>query len=252
MKRNDRVLFLFDVDGVLCRSREKVGKEMLRMLEELRKRVVIGFVSGSDLEKQKEQIGSNVLELFDYGFPENGTIFYRHEELVSTSSIVDYLTEDRYKKVLRIILRSLSDVECPVKRGNFVELRNGMINVSPIGRRCSKEERREFHLFDRKHGVRNRLCLDWKEDLKEYGLECSIGGEISIDIFPDGWDKSYCLRHIQEATIVFFGDMVEKGGNDYEVFHHPRVNGIRCNGCEETMNRVIEELERLGIDRIVF
>lgn len=35
------------------------------------------------------------------------------------------------------------------------------------------------------------------------------GGQISIDVFPDGWDKRYCLRHVENdgyKTIYFFGD----------------------------------------------
>ena len=33
-------------------------------------------------------------------------------------------------------------------RGTFIEFRNGMMNVSPIGRNCSQEERDEFEKFD--------------------------------------------------------------------------------------------------------
>ena len=32
----------------------------------------IGFVGGSDLKKAREQLGDDVLQRFDYGFPENG------------------------------------------------------------------------------------------------------------------------------------------------------------------------------------
>ena len=34
-------------------------------------------------------------------------------------------------------------------RGTFVEFRNGMINVSPIGRNCSYPERLEFEKYDK-------------------------------------------------------------------------------------------------------
>ena len=33
-------------------------------------------------------------------------------------------------------------------RGTFIEFRNGMLNVSPIGRSCSQEERIEFYELD--------------------------------------------------------------------------------------------------------
>lgn len=33
-------------------------------------------------------------------------------------------------------------------RGTFIEFRSGLINVSPIGRNCSQEERKAFHKYD--------------------------------------------------------------------------------------------------------
>lgn len=39
-------------------------------------------------------------------------------------------------------------------RGTFIEFRNGMLNVSPIGRSCTQEERKEFYELDQvKHTV---------------------------------------------------------------------------------------------------
>ena len=33
-------------------------------------------------------------------------------------------------------------------RGTFVEFRNGMLNICPVGRTCSRQERNEFAEFD--------------------------------------------------------------------------------------------------------
>lgn len=35
------------------------------------------------------------------------------------------------------------------RRGTFIEFRNGMINISPIGRSCTAEERIEFSEIDK-------------------------------------------------------------------------------------------------------
>ena len=50
-------LILFDVDGTLTPARKQIEPEMLTTLEQLNlnENVHIGFVGGSDLEKQKEQ-----------------------------------------------------------------------------------------------------------------------------------------------------------------------------------------------------
>ena len=62
--------------------------------------------------------------------------------------------EERLKKLINFCLHYIADLEIPIKRGTFLEYRNGMINVSPIGRNCSNEERNEFEEFDKAAGVR--------------------------------------------------------------------------------------------------
>ena len=53
-REDPSTLALFDVDGTLTPARLSVSDEMLKTLAELRKKVVIGFVGGSDLAKQVE------------------------------------------------------------------------------------------------------------------------------------------------------------------------------------------------------
>ena len=48
-----------------------------------------------------------------------------------------------------------------------------------------------------------------REEFADYGLQLSIGGQISFDVFPKGWDKTYCLKHVENdgyKEIHFFGD----------------------------------------------
>ena len=69
-------------------------------------------------------------------------------------------------------------------------------------------------------------------------LKYSIGGQISFDVFPQGWDKTYCLNHIPEGLfdeIHFFGDKTFAGGNDYEIFVHPRVQGHTTTSPADTI-----------------
>ena len=41
-------------------------------------------------------------------------------------------------------------------------------------------------------------------------IQFSIGGQISVDIFPEGWDKTYCLQFVENKydEIHFFGDKI--------------------------------------------
>lgn len=57
--RNSRILALFDVDGTLTVARKTATLQMIQRLQKLRERIVIGVVGGSDLVKQKEQLGDD-------------------------------------------------------------------------------------------------------------------------------------------------------------------------------------------------
>lgn len=69
----------------------------------------------------------------------------------------------------------MSKIKLPVKRGNFVEFRSGMINISPVGRSCSKSERSEFEEYDKIHKIRKKFIESIKENLPDIGLTYSIG-----------------------------------------------------------------------------
>ena len=83
-----------------------------------------------------------------------------------------------------------------------------MMNVSPIGRNCSKDERNEFEEYDRTAGVRQAFVERLRQEFADLNLKFSIGGQISFDVFPQGWDKSFCLKFVENRydVIHFWGD----------------------------------------------
>ncbi|KAJ8094663.1 Phosphomannomutase 1 [Marasmius tenuissimus] len=239
-------LVLFDVDGPLTLARQPAQPEVIEVLKELRKKVVIGFVGGSDLVKISEQLsvnGEKALDLFDYGFAENGLTAYRLGQPIESQSFIKFLGEEKYKPLVNFILHYVADLDIPIKRGTFVEFRNGMINVSPIGRNATIAERLEFNEYDKVHGIRPAFIKVLKEKFPDYGLTYSIGGQISFDIFPHGWDKTYALRHVEHEgfeEIHFFGDKTSPGGNDYEIFSDPRTIGHTVVNYKETIGKLRE------------
>eukprot|EP01112_Ceratiomyxa_fruticulosa_P004303 TRINITY_DN1479_c0_g1_i3.p1 TRINITY_DN1479_c0_g1~~TRINITY_DN1479_c0_g1_i3.p1 ORF type:complete len:248 (+),score=48.68 TRINITY_DN1479_c0_g1_i3:113-856(+) len=221
--REDTIV-LFDVDGTLTKPRNAATPEMKEMLAELRKRVNVGVVGGSDLNKIREQLGS--ISEFDYVFSENGLMAHKDGNLFYTESFKNFMGEEKIKAFVNFTLRYLSEIDIPVKRGTFIEFRNGMLNISPIGRNCSQSERDDFERYDKVHGVRAAMVTALQNKFPEFGLKYSIGGQISFDVFPLGWDKTYCLRHLPEDKykhVFFFGDKTMVGGNDYEISVHPRI-----------------------------
>ena len=185
-----------------------------------------------------------MLKDFDYVFSENGLVAYKNAELIAVQSLSKYLGEEKLKEVLNFMLSYLSSIEdIPLKRGTFIEFRNGMLNVSPIGRNCSQTERDDFEKHDLKVGIRKKFVEALKERFHDLDLVYSIGGQISFDVFPRGWDKTYCLRYVQDDfdEIHFFGDKTFEGGNDYEIYVHPGTIGHSVTGPEDTI-RILQEL----------
>jgi phosphomannomutase len=239
-----KTLVLFDVDGTLTPPRGQITPSMSHFLEDLQSSTLtIGIVGGSDLPKQKEQLGENVLNLYPWNFSQNGLVAYKNGELLAAQSLSLHLGEDNIQRIINWTLKYLSSVEIPIKRGTFIEYRTGMLNISPIGRNCSREERDDFERYDYIHKIREKMVNMMKCEFKDLDLTFSIGGQISFDVFPKGWDKTYCLRFVEHQgfdEIHFFGDKTAVGGNDYEIFMDERTIGHTVVGWEDTMRQCRE------------
>lgn len=65
------------------------------------------------------------------------------------------------------------------------------------------------------------------------------GGQISFDVFPNGWDKTYCLKYVEGYDeIHFFGDKTEQGGNDHEIYESDLTVGHRVTSPEDTVGQL--------------
>jgi phosphomannomutase len=108
---------------------------------------------------------------------------YENGKLIHTQNLAKHLGEEKLKNVINSCLHYIAvsrvflyiafswcdgegtqDLDIPLKRGTFVEFRKGMLNVSPIGRNCSQEERVEFEKYDQVcihclHASVGRMCI---------------------------------------------------------------------------------------------
>uniref|UniRef100_A0AC35TP12 Phosphomannomutase n=1 Tax=Rhabditophanes sp. KR3021 TaxID=114890 RepID=A0AC35TP12_9BILA len=242
-KNTSKHLLLFDVDGTLTLSRKKILPEHWSYWKDLSKNHSLGIVGGSDFNKICDQLNVSKDELFQtfhHVFPENGLTGYIYGQEIPKQSLLSFLGEDKYAGLINYVFELFSTVQIPKKRGNFVELRNGMVNISPIGRDCSQEERDEFAVYDAKHHIRNKIVEKLREKFEDYNLDFTIGGQISIDIFPLGWDKTFCLQYIENTfeSIHFFGDRTDPGGNDHALYNDRRVKGTKVTSPAETITFV--------------
>ena len=99
-----------------------------------------------------------VINDYDYVFVENGLVAWKDGEVVGKANLRTELGEEKLKQIINFCLHYIADLDIPIKRGTFLEFRNGMLNVSPIGRNCNQEERDEFEQFDKQANTR----YDWE------------------------------------------------------------------------------------------
>lgn len=239
------VICLFDVDGTITDPRQVIKPEMQEFLDRLKKKVTVGLVGGSDLAKILEQLGGDhAINKFDYIFSENGLVTHKNGELIFEENLVKYLGEEKLQKFVNFCLDYMSKLTLPFKRGTFIETRKGMINIAPCGRNASKQERDMFEAYDKEHKVRAKFIEALKANFGQDDFYYSIGGQISFDVFPNGWDKRFCLTQVQAdgfEKIYFFGDKTFEGGNDHEIFNDPRTVGFTVTSPENT-RQVVSEL----------
>lgn len=242
------ILLLFDIDGTLTFPRSLIEPDFEKFLyEKVKPRATMGIVGGADLEKMFEQMnGQRILKEFDFIFPENGLVQIENGVEVGKESIQRLLGEETLHRFISYALRYVADLKLPFKRGTFLEFRNGMMNICPCGRQCSRSERAIFAAYDKEHNIREKMIADLKREFHDVDLTYSIGGQISFDVYPHGWDKTFCLRHVTQdrfnfKEIHFFGDKTEKGGNDYEIFIDPRTIGHKVETPHDT-RRILENM----------
>lgn len=244
-QRDTSTICLFDVDGTLTPNRQRIKPDVENFLVELRKKVLVGLVGGSDFVKIAEQMGNHedLLERFDYLFAENGLVAYKGSTQIGQQSLKKHVGDELLQKLINFALGYMSRLVLPCKRGTFVEFRSSMINLCPVGRSCSQEERDEFGKYDEEHKIRVKFVEALRAEFPDSGLNFAIGGQISIDVFPIGWDKRICLPFLEKdniKTIHFFGDKTAKGGNDYEIFEDSRTIGHTVVSPDDTVRQLKE------------
>lgn len=111
---------------------------MMELLRQLRKKVAIGVVGGSDFVKVAEQLstgGANrtwlfhvpdiyllngvfvpVIDEFDFAFAENGLTAYKLGKQLPSESFIRFLGEEKYRPLVNFMLHYIADLDIPLKR----------------------------------------------------------------------------------------------------------------------------------------
>lgn len=147
------------------------------MIEILRKLINLGFkisvIGGGTFNHINYQIYP-VKDMIEYIFTENGTIIHDRNKCIKALSLKDELNDIQTNLLINKILKLLSSIELPFKRGTFIEYRNGLINIAPIGRNCTLEERSLFVEFNNKNNVLKQLKNDIENFIEANKMDLSV------------------------------------------------------------------------------
>ena len=190
--------------------------------------------------------------LFNAYYTENGLVTYDKDlNIIHQKSMKELLGSEKYNNLIKFLLDYIDKAEVPFKVGNFLDERSAVINASPVGNPITNEQREEYRKWENEHHTSEKMRKACEDKFgKEYQLRFTKGGIKSFDIFPVGWDKTYCLKFIKGYdNILFFGDNTYPGGADYDLAIDERITkGINVKGPEVTINKVnnlLKEIESL-------
>ena len=242
-------IYIFDVDGTLTPSRLRMTEEFAKFFDKWSSKNKYYLVTGSDLDKTKEQVPIAYIDKAEAIFTCCGNEMWLGDKQVLTKpfkppeDLLDYL-----QKLVN------SELNYPVKTGNHIEDRGSLLNFSIVGRDCTLIQRLDYYRYDKQ--------MNERKDIADYimkkwpDLDAVIGGQISIDIYPKGNDKSQVLERVfdfhefpdeDELTneYIFIGDGIENGGNDFPLAQlmdkKDNCSTFQIDGWEHTM-QILENL----------
>ena len=199
--------FIFDVDGTLTESRQQINLSFEAYMIKFCCKYDVYLVTGSDRAKTVEQVGLDIYNRSKRVYNCSGADVYEKDHNVYKS---DWKPS---RKLINFLSDELDFSTFPHKTGNHIEHRPGGINFSILGRgQDSMKYRKEYVKWD--INTTERILMSDRIKSEFPDLNIQIGGQTGLDISDS--DKSQILRDFNsEDELVFFGDMMKEGQNDY-------------------------------------
>tara|TARA_R110001599_G_scaffold170145_1_gene360234 strand:+ start:204 stop:926 length:723 start_codon:yes stop_codon:yes gene_type:complete len=219
-------VYLFDIDGTLTPPRQKMDESFAEFFLPFAKENIVYLATGSDIEKAREQVDQRILMMCQGVFTCSGNEFWERGKKVYSNEFYPR------PKLITFLEQCVKDSDYHTKTGNHLEYRNGMLNFSVVGRNATTDQRAAYVEWDERKKERWAVAITLLAHAEEFGdIDVSIGGEISIDIYPKGKDKSQAvskIRQLHDLSIVFMGDRMEPNGNDYPAAKALRAGDTAC------------------------
>lgn len=232
-------LIVFDLDGTLAESKSSVDAEMATWLHTLLGIVKVAVISGGDWPQFEKQLLSNLprgerlvnLSLL----PTCGTKFFRYADDWGKIYSEDFTADEKEKIIssLRSALH-LAGYKAEKVWGEVIEDRGSQITFSALGQRAPLEAKNKWDPYFTK---RKKIKAILDTFIPEFSVR--MGGTTSIDVTKSGIDKAYGIKKLRDILgvslqqMIFIGDALLVGGNDYPV-EEAGVDCIPVRGPSET------------------
>lgn len=214
-------LIVFDLDGTLAESKSSLDDEMAGLLHDLLGVVKVAVISGGDWPQFEKQLLSKLppdsclvnLSLL----PTCGTKFYQYTGDWKKLYAEDF-TADEKEKIIGAFHKALDQTGFKAEKvwGEVIEDRGSQITFSALGQQAPLEAKTKW---DPDFAKRKKITVILNTLIPEFSVR--MGGSTSIDVTKPGIDKAYGIRKLRDILgitldeMIFLGDAIFPGGNDY-------------------------------------
>ena len=232
-------LIAFDLDGTLAPSKSHFDPRMVTLFDRLLENFDVCVISGAKYELFQRQFLTQItrephLLKRLHLLPTSGTRYYAFDGSNWQEKYAENFTPEQKKAIIAALDEGMKESGYAVEKtyGETIEDRDSQITLSILGQEIVAE------LGD--EGV--RIKEEWDPDgtkklairdivapkIPEFNVRAA--GATSIDVTLPGIDKAYGINRLLEETgfvkedILFYGDKIIPGGNDYAVYEM----GVDC------------------------
>ncbi len=254
----NKKLIVFDLDGTLTKTKSDMESDMSHALTSLLEVRQIAIIGGGSYQQFKKQFLKNFkcppsLLSKLYLFPTTATSFYRYDGGWKKVYGFELSKKERahIKKAFKEVLAEIHYVPPKKIYGKVLEDRGSQITFSALGQdvveALGTKGVRLKEQWTREHTpLKLKIARLVQRRLPHF--EVRAAGFTSIDVVKKGIDKAYGLRQIEKnlrlkiSEMLFLGDAIFPGGNDYAVVKS-HVDYVKVKGPAET-KRVIKYIIR--------
>lgn len=204
------MIYVFDVDGTLTPSRDKIDLEFSTWFKSFCNNQQVYLVTGSDRRRTLEQIGEEIYNKCKGVYQCSGNELWIEDELIRTKNI-------NFPKEVYTALDSILELSYfKIRTGNHLDIRSGQANFSVLGRGATKNQRSLYVDWDTETNERKTIAKLMNAAFGK-NFEFTVAGETGIDITEKGMGKEQILLDFPDDNVIFFGDKIVSYGNDYSL-----------------------------------